>query len=264
MSPKQRRRQHPPKLDYNPFGRQLPNSHAQKDISIIIMIMGILMVTLLLLLPISETDKNDFRPGWVALRVTVTWDENLDRAYALRPGETCPVRGSLDFDAVRRPPECSAADVDIWIQRRRPDGSAMVYSSLRQQADRLFSSTVDDLGSFNESQPTALRFEQLVTQFALLPQGQYAINLDLFRHDHFLGPAHPVRACAFVALYEGTPNEEVLFNGCVDLLVTQPDARERTVVRFAIGAENELVPGSVDHVSQMPIAGPYYAGRPRG
>ncbi|MBI1363456.1 MAG: hypothetical protein GC134_05685 [Proteobacteria bacterium] len=227
----------------------------------------IIVAALLVIYPLVSKDgagkstesATAFRPVGLPLRVQVTWDSNLDASQALQPGQMCLKPGDRGFDINRRPPECSAADVDLWMQRVTPEGERVLYAANRKFPDGLMAYTPDDRGIAYNKVPTTFRAEQMVPQYSVLPKGEYTINIDLFRPDAYR-PDKPVKVCAIVIYAEGAKDKEkVLYRNCRQLGVDKSFPREVTLVSFRIGDGHNLVEGSVDTRTQVPLAVPYYA-----
>ncbi len=204
------------------------------------------------------------RPARVALRAQVSWDGNMNEAYALGVGERCPQLDEAGFNPKRLPPECATSDVDLWIKRITPEGKEVVYNHRVADTDVLMVFTPDDRGSINQvhegtGEPiyTTVRAEQLMSQYAYLPPGRYIVNADLFRPEIF-DESHITRVSGFIVFNEGQDSEVELYKGQKEISTTSRAPREVTLVSFTINADNELVPESIDSITQYPFVAARY------
>ncbi len=199
------------------------------------------------------------RPGRVALRAQISWDGNLNNAYALKVGERCMQIGDSGFNPRKLPPECATSDVDLWMMRITPHGKEVVYNHRIADTDSLMIHTPDDRGSVNQTHEgtgdpiyTTVRAEQLLSQYAFLPPGRYVINADLFRPELF-DESHITRVSGFIVFNEGQESEVEVYKGQKEISITSRAPREVTLVSFTIDANNELVPESIDTTTQYPF-----------
>lgn len=245
----------------------LESLRARVDVRVLMFFVRILVVAVLLIMPTAaqkgHVDGKEtsvaFRPVGVPLRAAISWDADLDKAYGLKPGMFCPKKGDLGFDPTHRPPECSAADVDLLMRRVTPQGVVMFYSTRHAFVDALIAFTPDDRGIVHNADPTTIRAEQMISQYPVLPPGTYTVNADLFEPDVYL-PQKAVKVCGMVIYNEGVKDsQKVLFKGCKSLQAKGNHPREATLVSFIIDENGHLVNSSVDQQTYTPIAGPLMA-----
>ncbi|WP_159585948.1 hypothetical protein [Chelativorans xinjiangense] len=122
-------------------------------------------------------------------------------------------------------------DVDLWLigpGQAKPVG----YSN---RGGSLWNLLRDDLGT--SSDPMPLNMEHAYSRG--LPAGEYIINLHGFRL-----PNSPVTVAVEVRKGEFGRRQALLFQETVVLRAAQ----EKTVVRFKLDGDGDVIPGSVDHV----------------
>ena len=235
------------------------------DLVTILMVCFILIDALMVLIIDQENEEevlsdepkalNAMRPTGAALRTQVSWDANYLRQITLN--ETCKTPQDVGFAPHVRPQECSTADVDLWIVRVEKNGNQLFYSA-RGQADKLFSSTLDDKGFERNDQETLFRYEQLVAQFGLLPPGTYHIVVDLFQPDIYL-PTRNVKVCGTALYREGEPEYQLeLFNGCVEVSIGGSAPQTVTVVSFEVDDNNNVARSSVRYGDPFSLETGFY------
>lgn len=240
----------------------------QIDVKTLLMFILLIIAGLLLLIYNINSDGekdtpsdepkalNAERPTGTALRTQVSWDANFLTQLSL--DETCKTPRDIGFTPHIRPQECSSADVDLWIVRVEQNGNQLFYSA-RGQADKLFSSTLDDKGFEQNDQASLFRYEQLVAQFGLLPPGTYHIVVDLFKPDIYL-PTRNVKVCGTALYREGEPDHQLeLFNGCVEVSVGGTAPQTVTVVSFEVDDDNNVDPSSVRYGNSFSLEKGFYS-----
>lgn len=247
---------------------ELENLKSQTDVkTLMFFIMLIIAGLLLIIFNMGKADSDDvpqteqtadaraFRPTGIALRAQVSWDGNL-AGESLKPGESCLTINDVGFYAPHRAPECSSADVDLWVVRVMPNDNQLFYGT-RGLADTLFSATADDRGLERMENAPSFRYEQLISQYSLLPPGRYHIIADLFQPD-IHQPNRNVKVCGAALFREGEPDQNELFNGCVEVSIGGAAPQTVTLASFTIDANNQLVAGSITHGEAFSLEGSFY------
>lgn len=166
-----------------------------------------------------------------------------------------------------RPYECSSADHDINARYITPDGKVydIISHSQTDNADGAFSNTMPEnirayaygKQSDDDSYDRAIgmgayRTEEMTYRHRHLLPGRYIINVHLQGPDNYL-PEDDVLVGVFVVLFEGTPDELILFNDRTPLNARDAESREQTVVSFSVDENGRVVEGSVDYETQIVI-----------
>lgn len=248
------------------------NIKARNELTLVIGALLLVAVVLLFLIPTEQKAPPGVSvwPPGTPLRIEARRDFNL-KGGPLRDGNCQELRGrtrpfSKD-DFRHRPHECSDVDHDIYVRYIAPDGNVFEARSDRnsQNADGAFRSTLPKVRasaygklssdrSYNADIGSGMhRFEEMTYTHRFLKPGTYHVNLHLQRGDKYL-EKEEVLASAFVVLYEGTPDETVVFNDRVPLNIKDAATRERTVVTFKVDEKGQLIEDSVDLETQVTIA----------
>ena len=235
----------------------------------------ILILFLLLLLPHNQGANG--ASEWAAmtpLRFEARRDYNLTGTSTAqincdvvdgKPLPTQYVRG-IEALARKRPPECSRADIDLYVRYIDPNGKvsdvlSMNSPNLLGTADGAFAySEVNrraiTMGNpnpyLNERTATPFRLEELTYRHKYLLPGQYILNVHLERPDDLL-PDDPVKAPVFIIAYEGTDRERVLFADTVTLTAETENTREHTVISFQVDNTGTILPESINLKTQVHI-----------
>jgi hypothetical protein len=127
----------------------------------------------------------------------------------------------------------AADDVDLWVQC--PDDRPVGYSNRTAGACTL---DRDDLGSTYDATP----YNYETARSRGVTPGEYVIDAHLFAHR---SAALPVPLT--VAVYVTAPGTTVTSQVLVQTAELRAEREEITVVRFALDAAGNVVPGSVNH-----------------
>lgn len=257
------------------------------DLKFGIAMLFMVVTIILMILPIFENAPPgvaNWPPG-VVLRVEARRDFNLqggpmqDGRCTTVNGEDIGKREHMGINGVKpqyrdlyrnRPYECSEADHDLYALYVDPDGNEYEVHS--------HSTTRDGDGAFNNTTPShvkgaaygkrqddplyvrgkavpngAFRIEELTYRHRYLKPGKYYINVHLQRADKYL-PEDDVLVGVFVVLFEGTPDEVVVFSDRVPVNARNREGREQTVVSFVVDEEGQLVEESLDYETQVFVA----------
>jgi len=126
-------------------------------------------------------------------------------------------------------PPTNPSDVDLWVQA--PGDVPVGYSN---KGGAVFNLLRDDLGSILDM--TGLNYENSYSRG--MPAGEYTVNLHLYRATGSL----PIPCKVVVSTRDGSnPTNQILAR---DVKLMR-QGQELTAVRFKLGADGHLVPGSV-------------------
>ncbi len=131
-------------------------------------------------------------------------------------------------------PDGIDSDVDLWVEA--PGDVPVGYSN---KGGRFFNLLRDDLGI--NSDATGLNYE--VAYSRGIPAGEYTVNLHLYRN----GGA-PLPIPATVAVSVRTDPDRSTRAIASERVALGHVGEERTVVRFTLDADGNLVPGSLHHL----------------
>ncbi|TIM14449.1 MAG: hypothetical protein E5Y67_12275 [Mesorhizobium sp.] len=140
---------------------------------------------------------------------------------------TIPPPGNL---AVMIAWEPGPIDVDLWLTGPGQD----IATGYSHKGGKLISLLRDDLGTTNDTGP--INVENAFGRET--PAGEYAINV------HCFSCSGATVVYVEVALGRSAAGMSLLFKGSVELKPKQ----ERTVVRFRLDQDGNVIPGSVHHV----------------
>lgn len=132
-------------------------------------------------------------------------------------------------------------NVDVDLHMASPDGEHVFFSHM---ADRIWNLLRDDLGTTGDNTPR--NFENAYAR-GLIP-GEYVINLHLYRGNATDLPITVDAEVRITTFDYANAQPNVIINKAV-ILTHQGD--EQTVLRFTIGADGYLVPGSM---SDLPVS----------
>ena len=121
-------------------------------------------------------------------------------------------------------------DVDLWLTGPGQD----IATGYSHKGGKLISLLRDDLGTANDAGP--INVENAFARET--PAGEYAINV------HCFACSGTTVVYVEVALGRSAAGMSLLFKGSVELKPKQ----ERTVVRFRLDQDGNVIPGSVHHV----------------
>lgn len=139
--------------------------------------------------------------------------------------------GDLVIEA--RWPDHLDADVDLWVEA--PGDKPVGYSN---RGGRVFNLLRDDLGHSNDS--TELNYEFTFSRGA--PPGEYVVNLHLYRN---ISKVKEIPVTVAVTLTNPTSQSTQLI--AREKTILAHVGQEKTVVRFAIGSNGYLAPGSTHY-----------------
>jgi hypothetical protein len=123
-------------------------------------------------------------------------------------------------------------DVDLWLTGPGQD----IATGYSHKAGKLISLLRDDLGTANDSSPVNME-----NAFAReTPAGEYVVNVHCYHCDG------PTMVHVEVALGRSAEAMHLLVSTEIELTPKQ----ERTVIRFRLDGEGNVVPGSVNHVAK--------------
>lgn len=128
-------------------------------------------------------------------------------------------------------PDGLDTDVDLWVQA--PGDVPVGYSN---KGGLVFNLLRDDLGE--RADATALNYE--VSYSRGIPAGEYTVNVHLYRNNEKLYPI-PVTVVASVKAQADAQVKQLV----TTRVHLNRENEEITAFRFALGADGELVPGSV-------------------
>jgi hypothetical protein len=131
-------------------------------------------------------------------------------------------------------PDDINADVDLWVEA--PGDRPVGYSN---KGGRVFNLLRDDLG--DTADLTGLNYE--FTYSRGVPQGEYAINVHLYRNP---AKVYPVPATVVVSLKK--PGFKTAKQILVSKLELTHQGEEATVFRFNLDEKASLVSGSVNNL----------------
>ena len=237
----------------------------------------LIIVTLLVLLynpkkQASPPGVSNWPPG-IPLRIEARRDFNL-KGGPLRDG-ICITRSSgfgsgsrsVTDDPRERSHECSDADHDLYARYIDPDGNEfdVLSHSWTENAEGAFRHTVPKVKgrsygktpgdrSYDDAIGSGMyRVEEITYAHRFIKPGTYHVNVHLERADRHIR-FDDVLISIFVVLYEGTPDEIVVFNDRIALNIKDVESREKTVVTFEIDEKGQLIEDSVNLETQVNIA----------
>lgn len=125
-------------------------------------------------------------------------------------------------------------DIDLWVQA--PGDRSVGYSN---KSGEVFDLLRDDLGIRNDA--AGLNYEVAFSRG--LPEGEYIVNLHLYRDNQRLRPLDAVVVIS-LRTADGTTTQQLLAN----TVQLRRLGEEVTVTRFSIDADGAVVPGSFNNL----------------
>jgi hypothetical protein len=138
-----------------------------------------------------------------------------------------------DIMVEARWPDDLDTDVDLWIEA--PGDRPVGYSN---RGGQYFNLLRDDLGHSNDV--TKLNYEFAFSRGA--PQGEYTVNLHLYRN---VSKAKTIPVTVAITLQNTNTQMPQLI--ARESIVLEHEGQEVTVVRFIIGRNGYLAPGSIHY-----------------
>lgn len=170
----------------------------------IAMVLGTLLVILLLLPHLPKDEESASERERGNIRVEIIWPDEMD------------------------------VDIDLWGEA--PDGPPVGYSNTNGVVLNLLR---DDLGSYADL--TGINYEIMTSRG--LPPGEYTFNV------HWYGNTSkqtsvPIKAFITLRYDDSTNSKSGSITLHTDAIVLTRQGEEITILRFKIGADGKLVPGS--------------------
>ncbi len=152
----------------------------------------------------------------------------------VEPAEDIQTPGNIMVEV--RWPDDVDADVDLWVEA--PGDVPVGYSNKDGQ---YFNLLRDDLGQRND--PAGLNYEVAFSRG--VPEGEYTVNLHLYRKRGDIGP---VEVVVVVSIRDDETDKTIHL---LDRTVTLSNlGEELTVVRFSLDEDGEMVEGSMHNLQR--------------